>query len=50
MRQLPRDGKSPDRLRDLEAAWTEAVRVLGSDPWKGRGLVVACEGQEQYFQ
>jgi hypothetical protein len=42
------DGKAADRLKDMEAAWDEAVRVLGSEPFKGRGLVVACEGQEQY--
>ena len=42
------DGKTPDRLKDLEAAFDEGVRVFGSDPWRGRCLVVACEGMEQY--
>jgi hypothetical protein len=42
------DGKVKQRAEDLERAFAEAVRVLGSEPWKDRGLCVACEGQEQY--
>src|SRR5688572_19243632 len=44
------DGKSPERLKDLELAWDEAVRVFGSDPWYGRALVVTCSGLEQYVK
>jgi hypothetical protein len=44
------DGKTPDRLKDMEAAWDEAVRVFGSDPWRGRGLLIACAGLEQYVK
>jgi hypothetical protein len=44
------DGKILPRLQDLELAFDEAVRVFGSDPWKGTGLVVLCHGQEQYVQ
>lgn len=44
------DGKTPDRLKDLEAAWDEAVRVFGSDPWRGRALAVSCVGLEQYVK
>lgn len=44
------DGKVKTRAEDLEKAFAEAVRVLGSDPWKERGLCVACEGTEQYHQ
>ena len=44
------DGKVKTRAEDLEKAFAEAVRVLGSDPWKDRGLCVACEGLEQYHQ
>jgi len=36
-----RDEKMAARLQDLEAAYAEAVRVFGSDPWTGKGLVVA---------
>ncbi len=42
------DGKGPDRVADLERAWDLAKEVLGSDPWQGRALVVACRGEEQY--
>jgi len=42
------DGKVPDRVKQLEAGWDEAVRVFGSDPWYGRALAVTCGGLEQY--
>ncbi len=45
-----RDEKMAARLQDLEAAYAEAVRVFGSDPWTGKGLVVHCQGQEQYLR
>ena len=48
MADLLGDGKSPERLKDLEAAWDEAVRVFGSDPWRGRALAVCCNGMEVY--
>src|SRR5258706_4186943 len=44
------DKKAKERAKDMEAAFKEAVRILGSDPWKGRGLVVACSGMEQYLK
>ena len=44
------DGKLKDRMKDLEAAYEESVRVLGSDPWSVRGLVVSCSGLEQYHR
>ena len=45
-----KDEKILPRLQDLEAAFAEAVRVFGSDPWTGKGLVVLCQGQEQYLK
>jgi hypothetical protein len=44
------DGKTKDRLKDLEAAFDEAVRVFGSDPWSGRALAIALSGTEQYHK
>jgi hypothetical protein len=44
------DGKTKDRLKDLEAAYDEALRVFGSDPWPGRGLAIALTGTEQYHR
>jgi hypothetical protein len=44
------DGKTGDRAKGLEAAWDEAVRVFGSDPWRGRALAVTCPGMETYVK
>ncbi len=44
------DKKTKDRVKDLEAAYAEGVRVFGSDPWEGRALAVACAGMDQYLK
>jgi len=44
------DRKGTERADQMEAAYAKAVEVLGSEPWAGRGLVVACSGEESYLK